>query len=196
MTARRFALYSVAAISLAVAGWQLGSAGLIAGKAWLAPILIDRAWAKTLDGERQVAPWGWADTWPVAELTAPKQDVRRLILSNTSMRNLAFGPTMDRRGDTRILYAHRDTHFRFLKDVAVGDHLSLKDETGKVRDYVIREAAVMDKQDLGLPKDLVGRDALMLITCYPFDDWQPNGPLRYVVWAERDQPLADGQEPG
>lgn len=181
---RRFFGYTVAAIFLAAAVWQLGSAGLIAGKAWLAPILIDRAWSKTLEGARQVAPWSWADTWPVAELTLPDRDVRRLVLSNTSMRNLAFGPTMERRGETRILYAHRDTHFAFLEHAAIGDQLTLTETDGQPRDYVIREMAVMDKDAVGLPRQLIGRNALMLITCYPFDNWQPDGPLRYVVWAE------------
>lgn len=183
MTTRSKLCRGAAAVFLAVALWQIGSAALIAGKAWLAPVLIDQAWARTLAGDGRVRPWDWADTYPVAELHVPDLGVRRIALANVSMRNLAFGPTVELHGETRIFYAHRDTHFRFLKDVEIGTEIALTEAEGGPRLYKIRERAVLDKDAIALPQAVVGQDALMLVTCYPFDDWEPNGPLRYVVWA-------------
>lgn len=64
------------------AGQQLGAAGLIKAKAWLAPVLIERAWAQSLGlGGMPVKPWPWADTWPVARLRVPARGVQRLVLA-------------------------------------------------------------------------------------------------------------------
>ncbi|MCB1699092.1 MAG: hypothetical protein KDI34_22965, partial [Halioglobus sp.] len=72
---------------------QLAGAALIKAKAWLAPVLIQTAWAQTLArGGEPVKPWSWADTWPVARLQAPAQGVELLVLAGDSGNALAFGP--------------------------------------------------------------------------------------------------------
>ncbi|MEJ2619576.1 MAG: hypothetical protein P8163_04805 [Candidatus Thiodiazotropha sp.] len=58
----------------------------------LAEGLIQLAWQRTLNGERQVTPWPWADTWPVARLDSPRLGVSRLVLHGDSGSTLAFGP--------------------------------------------------------------------------------------------------------
>src|SRR5256884_6616698 len=65
---------------VALGAWQLGRGAWIQAKAWLAQSLIAHAWARTLSGERQAKPWPWADTWPVARLTVPREraDGRRV----------------------------------------------------------------------------------------------------------------------
>ena len=57
--------------------WQIGSGAWIYVKAQLAQVLLQRAWAGTLAGQRDVKPWPWADTWPVARLVVPENGCRR-----------------------------------------------------------------------------------------------------------------------
>jgi len=77
---------------LALGAWQFGQGAWIEAKAWLAQALIGRAWAKTLAGHRNVKPWPWADTWPVARLSVPALGIERYVLAGTSGAAMAFGP--------------------------------------------------------------------------------------------------------
>jgi hypothetical protein len=69
--ARKLGL-AAAALLLVLGVWQLGEGLYIQAKAQLAQILVRSAWERTLAGERQVKPWPWADTWPVARHPAPE----------------------------------------------------------------------------------------------------------------------------
>ena len=92
---RRFLRHAAAALGILLAGaglWQLGAAGAIHAKAWLAQGLLQRAWAATLSGTAAVRPWPWADTHPVARLQVPALGVDQIVLADASGRTLAFGP--------------------------------------------------------------------------------------------------------
>lgn len=182
---------------LAVVGlFQVGQAGWIEAKAWLAAGLIESAWQATLASGSPTRPWPWADTWPVGRLQVPDHDVERLVLHGASGRTLAFGPAWDSASDPPgaagvvVLGGHRDTHFRFLADLVPGEPLRLVGVDG-VREYVVDETRVIDVRRDRLV-DPGALDALLLVTCYPFDTLRPGGPLRYVVTARRvdDRPEA------
>lgn len=59
---------------------QTGSGAWIYVKAQLAQVLLQRAWAGTLAGQRDVKPWPWADTWPVARLVVPSLGIDQIVL--------------------------------------------------------------------------------------------------------------------
>ena len=168
---------------------QLAGAALIKAKAWLAPVLIQTAWAQTLArGGEPVKPWSWADTWPVARLQAPAQEVELLVLAGDSGNALAFGPghatasaTLGAAG-LAVIGGHRDTHFAFLRDLPVGALLQLELPDGRWRSYAVESSRVVDASRELLPAGLA-EEVLLLVTCYPFDALQSNGPLRYVVRA-------------
>lgn len=84
-----------------------------------------------------------------------------------------------------MLSAHRDTHFRFLRDLAVGDALTIERPDGVEVRYRVRETRVVDRRDLVLPRH-APTPMLTLVTCYPFDAVTTGGPLRYVVVATAD----------
>jgi sortase A len=183
------------AVLLAVAGlWQIAAAGTILAKAWLAQVLLAQAWAATLGGASAVRPWPWADTYPVARLQAPSQGIDQVVLAGASGRTLAFGPghlggtaAPGGTGHT-VLSGHRDTHFRFLRDLRAGSRLRLQRPDGAWQGYRVVETRVIDARRARLhPGD--GRPALTLVTCYPFDAALPGGPLRYLVFAE-GEPLS------
>lgn len=180
----------VAIVVLASVGvWQLGHGGWIYAKAVLAQQLLHRAWARTLAGEREVRPWPWADTWPVARLRVPAHGVDLIVLDGVSGRTLAFAPGhapgSARPGalGTAIISGHRDTHFRFLKSLAAGDEIMVETPGQPSAHFVVREATVVDARAAVIHRD-AGTAALVLLTCYPFDALAPGGPLRYVVTAE------------
>ncbi|GAB6043373.1 class GN sortase [Endothiovibrio diazotrophicus] len=177
------------AILLALGGWQVGEGGWIQGKAWLAQWLLERAWSRTLEGETAAAPWPWADTWPMARLRVPSLGVERIVLEGDSGRTLAFGPghtpASARPGEagTVVVSGHRDTHFRFLQQLARGDVVELEGAKGRWS-YRVVGASVLDVERHRLV-EAGDQGRLLLVTCYPFNALAPGGPLRYVVSAER-----------
>lgn len=166
------------------AAWNLGQAGYLHAKAWLAQRLIDRAWSQ---GDAPSRPWPWADMHPVARLSAPRIHQALYVLSDASDRSLAFGPgvwegDLKQPGDTLVIAGHRDTHFALLRRLAVGDALTLALPKGAVRRYRVRATRIIDTRNHSL---VLASDTgqLLLVTCYPFDAINPGGPLRYVVVA-------------
>jgi sortase A len=173
----------------AIGFWQLGAGLYIHAKAWLAQELIESAWTSTLAGEREVRPWPWADTWPIARLQIPDADVDLYVLADASGRSLAFGPgywngsaAPGSVGNT-IVAAHRDTHFSFLQHSARGQQILLQTIDGREHRYRLTETRVLDSRHERILIE-ADRPTLTLLTCYPFDAVLPGGPLRYVAIAE------------
>lgn len=180
----------VAALVLVVAGtWQLASAGWIHAKAHVAQHLIASAWTAARDGGPSRRPWPWADMRPIARLTVPSRGVDLFVLDDTSPRSLAFGPAhvsgtaMPGVAGNTVLIAHRDTHFAFLRDLAVDDEIDVEGAQGAVTRYRVRDVAIVDKGETRV-MDAADSPQLTLITCFPFDAIRPGTSLRYVVVAE------------
>jgi sortase A len=179
-------------VTLAVIGlWQLGSGAYIHAKAWVAQRLIACSWASTLQGEREVRPWPWADTWPIARLRIPEAGVDLYVLADASGRSLAFGPgywngsAQPGAAGNTIIAAHRDTHFKFLRRATRGQKVLLQTPDGREHHYRLSETHVIDSRRDRLSVD-ADRPTLTLLTCYPFDALVPGGPLRYVAIAEAE----------
>ena len=183
------------AVIVALLGSGIGLLGhglWIPAKAKLAQHLLQRAWARTLAGERAVKPWPWADTWPVARLRLPAHGIDLIVLDGVSGRTLAFGPghlsntPLPGRAGVAVIAGHRDTHFRFLRDVQPGDEI-LVEAPGRPRArFRVRERSVVDARTAVLAGPDDARE-LVLVTCYPFGVLRPGGPLRYLVLAEAER---------
>jgi sortase A len=182
---------SIAALLLVAAGtWQLASAGWIHAKAHLAQHLIASAWAQAREGGPARRPWPWADMRPVARLTVPSQGVDLFVLDNASPRALAFGPAHVSgtaapgvQGNI-VIIAHRDTHFAFLKNVALDDEIDVEAAHGELTRYRVREVRIVEQGETRV-MDAADVPQLTLITCFPFGAVQPGTKLRYVVIADR-----------
>jgi sortase A len=186
---RRSLPYWIAGLLLAVAAWQFGSGVSIHAKATLGQVLMERAWARVQAGEAQARPWPWADTWPVARLSAPAHDREMIVLAGADGRTMAWGPghlhgtaALGEAG-LAILGGHRDTHFRFLEDLAPGDILRVETAEGASLAYRVTGESVVHHREAAFAA-APGRRRLALVTCWPFDAIAPGGPLRYVVEAE------------
>ncbi len=175
---------------LAISLWEIGEGSWMYAKAGLAQFLLQRAWTRALAGEVMPKPWPWADTWPVARFRIPRLSVDLIVLAGAYGRTLAFGPghvtstALPGQEGTMILTGHRDTHFRFMKELQPNDRLGLTGTDEIIRHYRVTELRIMDsRQDAITTKN--DEQELVLVTCFPFDAIRSGGPLRYVVRAER-----------
>ena len=174
---------------LLVALWGIGDSLYIRGKAVLAQVLLEDAWQRAAQGGARAKPWSWADTWPVARLQAPRLGIDQIVLAGASGRVLAFGPghvsgtaLLEDPGNT-VISGHRDTHFRWLRQLQRGDELMLLLPYGNSRRYRVSRLSVHHESETGLLAS-DGRALLTLLTCYPFQAIDPAGPLRYAVTAD------------
>ena len=173
--------------------WQIGSASYIHAKAILAQVLLETAWDKTLHGQQEVKPWPWADTWPISRIDVPRLGIDRIVLAGASGSSLAFGPghlfgspSPGQQGNT-VIAGHRDTHFRFLKEIRHGELINLQTLTGDTIQYEVIETMIVNEKEIEYLVS-TSENTLTLITCYPFDAIRPGGPLRYLVISKQHQP--------
>ena len=178
----------VTALVLALAGLVLfGQGGYIHVKALIAQVLLERAFREAIVSGHSVKPWSWADTWPIARIEVKRLHASAIVLAGSSGQALAFGPghvelTPDagERG-VAVYSAHRDTHFRFLRDVTVGDEIDVTRSDGKAFRYRADRASVVRFDTSGI-EPLGNGYELVLSTCWPFDA-VTSGPERYILHA-------------
>jgi sortase A len=89
-------------------------------------------------------------------------------------------PDAGERG-TAVYSAHRDTHFRFLRNVAVGDEIDVTRNDGRIFRYRADATSVVRFDASGINSQSDGYE-LVLSTCWPFDA-VTSGPDRYLVHA-------------
>ena len=73
-----------------------GQGSYIHAKALVAQVLLERAFAKSIETGLPVKPWHWADTWPVARIEVKRLHVSTIALAGSSGQALAFGLVGDR----------------------------------------------------------------------------------------------------
>jgi sortase A len=79
-----------------------------------------------------------------------------------------------------VLAAHRDTFFRRLEGIRVGDRLRIL-TVGQTYEYVVDSTETVDPEDTRVMESR-GRQELTLITCYPFY-FVGSAPKRFIVHA-------------
>ncbi len=192
--------YVLLIAALVIAGtWQIGQGLYIHAKALLAQELLENAWLKTRNGEQRATPWPWADTWPVARLSVPSQNISLIVLAGDSGRTLAFGPghnfgsaTLGENGNS-FVSGHRDTHFRFLEYLQPGDRVYVDTPQGQRKVYRIEQASIVEAGEAWVESE-PQTSRLSLVTCYPFESIVPGGSQRYIVSAVEVNPQPDQSE--
>lgn len=158
-------------------------AAYMLSKARLAQSLIERSWHRTGN-----TPWPWADTRPVARLTIPRLSIDSFVLDGATGAALAFGPGMVSGSSApgtpgvTMIAAHRDTHFKALRNIKTDDVINVQDSDRQWHRYRVSHIGIADsrKETIIASTD---RARTVLVTCYPFDAVRPGGPLRFVVEA-------------
>jgi sortase A len=171
-----------------------GQGAYIHAKALFAQVLLERAYAASIATGHPTKPWSWADTWPVARIEVKRLNASTIALAGSSGQALAFGPghvelTPDagERG-VAVYSAHRDTHFRFLKDVIIGDVIDIVRSDGRHFRYRVDRTSIVRFDASGIDP-LSGGYELALSTCWPFGSLTP-GPERYLVHATMMEPVS------
>lgn len=175
----------ISVLLIAAVTFGFGNVAWISIKAELAQVLIEKAWAETLQTGAEVKPWQWADTWPVGRLVHPKSDTDLYILEGAQGNALAFGPGRhvnagELASETSVIGGHKDTHFAFLEKVNIGDALQLQTSDGIWHPYRISAKRIVDTKKQTLNVQL-NQKRLYLVTCYPFHSIAQDNHLRLVV---------------
>ena len=122
----------------------------------------------------------------IGELYIPKLDATLPIYEGTSEEELEEGvghfdgSVLPGENDNSVLAGHRDTVFRNLGEVGVGDSLIVRTSAGEF-EYKINKVRIVDKDDrtVIVPKP---RATLTVSTCYPFS-YIGSAPKRYILVA-------------
>jgi sortase A len=187
-TTKRNALLLIAGLLMLAGVWQITQGAYIHAKAQFAQYLMRKSWDKTLAGATEVKPWPWADTWPIARLEVLRLGVDQFVLAGASGRTLAFGPghlsgspLPGEQGNT-VFSGHRDTHFKFMQHLQLGDEIVVTATNGKQYRYEVSDTTVVNHKETRVTMSGDSRQ-LTLVTCYPFRAILPGGDQRYVVLA-------------
>ncbi|MBN2534997.1 MAG: class GN sortase [Spirochaetales bacterium] len=170
-------------------GLFLAGKGLfIAGKACLAQALLETSWENKVMGKGNRTPWPWADFKPMACLSFPGQKQHIIVVNGASGTSLAFAPghldgsAQPGSPGNCVIFGHRETHFRILKDLKIGDTIRLSLADGRLKEYKVNGIQIIASSDVYKVIQM-NEELLTLVTCYPFDSVLP-GKKRYVVCAK------------
>ena len=123
---------------------------------------------------------------PVFRLSIPRHNARFTVVEGTTTTALREGPgplegsALPGQPGNVVVAGHRDTHFLALKNVLIGDEIRIASEGAEYL-YRVVDVRVVSPRDTSVLRPQA-RDALTLITCYPFRFTGP-APDRYVVRA-------------
>jgi sortase A len=130
---------------------------------------------------------------PLAVMKIDKLDIHVPVFNGTDDATLNRGVGRiigtARVGDTGNLgiAGHRDSFFRGLKDIKVGDDIELKTVHGTVN-YEVSSIVIVDPSDVTVLAPTAEK-TITLVTCYPFY-YVGHAPKRYIVKATAEHSLA------
>ena len=122
-----------------------------------------------------------------AKLSIPRLDTELYVVEGDDTADLRRGPghlpgtAMPGDDGNCVIAAHRDTHFRVLKDIRKGDDIILQTSRGQFL-YRVARTRIVPPTNTG-PLQPTTDAELKLITCYPFY-YVGSAPKRFVVEAE------------
>ena len=169
---------------LMVSGLTLVGFGMIQpAKAVLGQVLLDTAFA---NGGHE--PWPGADMKPVARIHFKRLDISRVVLDQASGEGMAWGPgvvdgtMMPGNSGLSVIAGHRDSHMAFLRDVQIGDTLTIQTLDERFMEFKVWGAVVVDGSRWTVPVEEHGQASVYLTTCWPFGV-QESGQKRLIVMA-------------
>jgi LPXTG-site transpeptidase (sortase) family protein len=134
----------------------------------------------------RTAPAPAVGSW-LARLDVPSVKLRTTVLEGSDDATLARGsghiedtPLPGERGNMGIA-GHRDTVFRPLRHIQVGDPMDLT-TSDRVYHYRISKTLIVQPEDVYV-LDPTPQPTLTLVTCYPFE-FVGHAPRRFIVQAE------------
>ena len=167
----------------------IAKAGFMPIKAIIGQHYLEVAWQESLRNNMLSKPWRSADFYMIGELKVPKLKVSRVILNSVSGEAMAWGigrvTNLNHALDKQpiILAGHRDSHMQFMSELKIGDKIELTMSDGILKTYIISGTEVSNKPEVALSPVYLGRESLVLTTCWPFEAMK-SGDQRYLIFAE------------
>jgi LPXTG-site transpeptidase (sortase) family protein len=121
----------------------------------------------------------------IGRIEIPRLGVNAIVRAGSDARTLRLavghipGTSMPGQGNTGLA-AHRDTFFRRLGSIEMGDEIRVVTPDGTFQ-YVVEETMVVNPTDVWV-LDPTDEPALTLVTCYPFR-FIGSAPQRFIVRA-------------
>ena len=165
-------------------------ASLMPIKAIIGQHYLEVAWKESLKSNKLSKPWKSADFYMIGELKVPKLKVSRVILNSVSGEAMAWSigrvTNLNHALDKQpiILAGHRDSHMQFMSELNIGDKIELMMSDGVLKTYIISGTEVSDKPEVALSPVTLGRESLILTTCWPFNAIK-SGDQRYLIFADK-----------
>ena len=158
-------------------------------KAIIGQHYLEVAWKESLKNNKLSKPWKSADFYMIGELRVLKLKVSRVILNSVSGEAMAWSigrvTNLNRTLDKQpiILAGHRDSHMQFMSELNIGDKIELTMSDGLLKTYIISGTEVSNKPEVTLSPVSLGKESLVLTTCWPFDATK-SGDQRYLIFAD------------
>ena len=184
----KLSLHWLCALSFIIGSILVGKSVYMSAKAELAQYLIGTTWQQRQVHQPASKPWPWADIYAVAKIEVPRLNIVQYIMNDSSGEALAFGAGhlpktgLPGKNGHSMVAGHRDSHFEFLQYLRMGDQITVTNYLGEIKNYRVSSSYQIDIREDNLVHhhDYSG---LTLITCFPFNNLRPQGPLRWIVEA-------------
>ncbi|MGE5487749.1 MAG: class D sortase [bacterium] len=205
LRALEIALWTASAVALALVVWMMADRTVFqAYKEWVFERKLGeqgrqgKAPGERSPAEPHRAPWPLPGPAPrlrtlppesmVGRVEIPRLGMKALILEGTSSRALRRavghieGTSLPGDGGNTGLAGHRDTFFRQLKNINLGDVIRVHTLDGMF-DYVVESTGVVAPERIEV-LNATASPALTLVTCYPFS-YVGSAPNRFIVRARQ-----------
>jgi sortase A len=142
--------------------------------------------ARLEDGKREPPSPLIVEGGVIGEIQVPRLHLKAIVVQGDShtilRRAVGHVPETALPGEQGnvALAGHRDTFFRPLRNIRLGDAITLKTSDRDFQ-YVVESTAIVASSEVGVLDASTGR-TLTLITCFPFD-YIGSAPNRFVVRA-------------
>ncbi len=122
----------------------------------------------------------------LGELQVPRLGINEIVVQGDSAADLRLAvghlsnTVLPGEWGNVALAGHRDTFFRPLRDIRVGDEIRFK-TSERIFEYRVESIEVVGPKDVRVLKSTTGHD-LTLLTCFPFH-FVGSAPKRFIVHA-------------
>lgn len=182
------ALWSLAVVCLGWVGWSYSDAFLY--QQWADATFEGAVAASSPNAEASTPVFEATEGEPVARVRIPRLDLSVVVAEGTTdgvLRRAAgrLGGSAAPGSDGNVVVAaHRDSFFRPLEHIEIGDEVLL-DGPGGSDVYTVEWTRIVDPTALEVTED-PGYPSLTLVTCYPFR-YLGSAPQRFIVRARRSE---------
>ena len=184
-------LFLIIVVVLILSGTALvAKSGYFYAKGLIAQYQLERTWKACKEKGMCIKPLNVTDTYPVGKLTIPSVNISRIVLNSATDKSLALGPghvqgtTQPGETGNVVIAGHRDSFFKNLRNIKVGDMIKLESLKG-INPYEVTDVRIVQPSDTQWLESS-SEDLITIITCYPFDYIGP-APKRYIVRGRASQ---------